>query len=102
MEEAKTISIDEHNVGRLWSCKYRVTTVIPYCEEPKMNLYIFHQQDLNNFLEGYNDFGEFIVSVIPLRPDEEKQPFTLCPDCLKKVPSGEGEDFLETLGNVTR
>lgn len=45
------------------SSKYRITTVIPLAEDPKMNVYIFDQEELSDFLEGYGEYAEFIISV---------------------------------------
>jgi len=43
--------------------KYKVKTVIPYVEEPIKNEYIFTQDELDNFLDNYNEFAEFLVEI---------------------------------------
>ncbi len=43
--------------------KYKVTTVIPYVTEPKMNTYIMTQKDLDDFLDGYSEYAEFLVEI---------------------------------------
>lgn len=45
------------------SVKYKVKTVIPYVEEPIKNEYIFTQEELDNFLDNYNEFAEFLVEI---------------------------------------
>lgn len=66
--ETKTISASELN--RLESSMYKVTTVIPYTDKPIMNVRILSQEGLENLLEGYNEYAEFIVSVEPI--DQQK------------------------------
>lgn len=43
--------------------KYKVTTVIPYVTDPKMNTYIMTQKDLDDFLDGYSEYAEFLVEI---------------------------------------
>jgi hypothetical protein len=38
-------------------------TIIPVTVEPIMNVYIFTQDELNNFLQGYDKSAEFVVSI---------------------------------------
>lgn len=59
----KSDIIKSDEVERLRSLKYRITTVIPTVEKPKMNVYILSQDELEDFLEGYYEYAEFIVSV---------------------------------------
>ncbi len=55
--------IREENVEIYRSSKYRVTTIIPLEKDPVMNVYLFSQEELDDFLHGYNRYSEFIVSV---------------------------------------
>ena len=59
--ESKAIGSDEVDI--YVSSKYRVTTIIPFKENPVMNVYLFTKEELNNFLEGYDRYAEFVVSV---------------------------------------
>lgn len=59
--ESKTI--ENGLVGIYRSSRYRVMTIIPVTVEPIMNVYLFTQEELNNFLQGYDRNGEFIVSI---------------------------------------
>ncbi len=61
LKESKVITNDLVEVFQ--SGHYRVTTVVPLVENPKMNIYIFNQEEFNDFLEGYGEYAEFIVSV---------------------------------------
>jgi len=59
--ESKAIENGEVNI--YMSSKYRVKTIIPFKENPVMNVYLFTKDELNTFLEGYDQYAEFIVSV---------------------------------------
>jgi len=59
--ESKAIGIDEVDI--YLSSKYRVTTIIPFKGNPVMNVYLFTKEELNDFLEGYDQYAEFLVSV---------------------------------------
>ncbi len=64
--ESRTVTPQE--VEHYENARYRVTTVVPLSENPKLNVYSFSYDDLEEFLADYGDFGGFIVSVI--REDE--------------------------------
>ncbi len=59
--ESKAIGSDEVDI--YVSSKYLVRTIIPFKENPVMNVYLFTKEELNTFLEGYDQYAEFIVSV---------------------------------------
>lgn len=42
---------------------YHVTTVVPLKDEPYLNRYIFNQEQLDQFLDGYDEFAEFLVEI---------------------------------------
>jgi hypothetical protein len=55
--------ITSEEVNRYRSAKYRVKTVVPLVENPTRNIYVFDQNALESFLEGYEEYAEFIVAV---------------------------------------
>jgi hypothetical protein len=55
--------ITPQEVSQHQSAKYRVTTVVPYVENPTRNVYVFDQEALESFLDGYEEYAEFIVGV---------------------------------------
>jgi len=59
--ESKSIERDEIDI--YLSSKYRVTTIIPFKENPVMNVYLFTKEELNDFLKGYDRYKEFLISV---------------------------------------
>ncbi len=56
-------AIGNREVDIYMSSKYRLTTIIPLKENPVMNVYLFTKEELDNFLEGYDQYTEFLVSV---------------------------------------
>ena len=50
-------------VNRYRSARYRVTTIVPLVENPTKNVYVFDQDALESFLEGYEEYAEFVVAV---------------------------------------
>lgn len=62
--ESKVLSNEERD--KFFHSKYKVVTVIPYVDNPKMNTYIFTKEMLDNFLEGYQEIAEFIIDVAPI------------------------------------
>ena len=59
--ESRVITNDEVEIYR-WS-KYRVTTITPFVKNPKMNVYLFDQDQITDFLKRYGEYAEFIISV---------------------------------------
>lgn len=54
--------------------RYRVVTVMPLVDEPKRNVRILDQDALNDFLDEYNTFAEFLVSVEPIEAAPAEPP----------------------------
>jgi hypothetical protein len=59
--EKKVITPQERE--ELASGRYRMTTVIPYVENPEQRVYVLNQDELNAFLSGYSEFAEFMVKL---------------------------------------
>jgi hypothetical protein len=59
--ESKTVGSSEVDI--YMSSRYRLTTIIPLKENPVMNVYLFTKEELDHFLEGYDQYTEFLVSV---------------------------------------
>lgn len=55
------ISSDE--VDRRQNARYRLTTVVPLVNEPKLLVREVTQEQLEEYLEGYYEFAEFIVGL---------------------------------------
>jgi hypothetical protein len=59
--EKVVITADE--VTDYEDARYRVTTVVPYVAGPERRTYVFTQDELDSFLEGYQEYAEFVVSL---------------------------------------
>jgi len=59
--EKTTISMDD--VESYEQAKYRVTTIIPYVENPIKNVYIWDRDTLYDFLADSGDFAEVPISI---------------------------------------
>ena len=64
----REVLIESKPIGRgevdiYLTSKYRVSTVIPFEENPIMNVYLFTKEELDNFLKGYDRYKEFVISV---------------------------------------
>jgi hypothetical protein len=55
--------ISEQEVDRYHNARYRVTTIVPLVKKPTKNIYIFDQEALESFIEGYEEYAEFIVGI---------------------------------------
>lgn len=55
--------IENTEMERLSNARYRLTTVIPLVKEPKLVVRDVSQEQLDQYLEGYAEFAEFIVRV---------------------------------------
>ena len=60
---AEAVEISKPALRDFREARYRIVTVTPLVEHPQKNVRILDQAGLNDFLEDYNDFGEFIVEV---------------------------------------
>jgi len=45
------------------SSKYRVTTILSSGKSPVMNVYLFNQEELNDYLTECSKYAEFVISV---------------------------------------
>jgi hypothetical protein len=57
-------SVISHNeLDKFTQSRYKVTTVIPYVEKPQINVRMLNQEGLDDFLENYNEFAEFLIDI---------------------------------------
>lgn len=55
--------ISNEEADEFQSSRYRVVTVVPYVENPVKKTYVLSQSALDDLLEGYGEYAEFVVSV---------------------------------------
>lgn len=59
--EKRPISKQEEK--RYAGAKYKVTTITPYVDEPCLSTYILDQQGMDELLDGYHEYAQYIVGV---------------------------------------
>jgi hypothetical protein len=47
--------------------KYRLTSIIPIVDNPKKVIRVINQEQLDEFLEGYHEYAEFIVELVEIQ-----------------------------------
>jgi len=73
-EESESTIIDRSILDEYSKARYRLTTVIPYAEDPPVqNVRILDQEGLDAFLEGYDQFAEFIVDLRRIKEGNAQQ-----------------------------
>ncbi len=55
--------INQKEVDAYAKSNYILKTIIPYVEEPQLKTYKLNQVELDAFLEGYDEYAEFIISL---------------------------------------
>lgn len=55
--------IKPKDVDKYGESKYILKTVIPYVDNPQLKTYKLNQAELNAFLEGYDEYAEFLVGL---------------------------------------
>lgn len=68
----ETVGISKKKCDKYATAKYKVKTIVPL-EEPYINTYILDQSGLDDLLEGYEEYAEFIVSVEELDGNEKEK-----------------------------
>jgi hypothetical protein len=71
LEPIESTQIDQATVDEFRNARYRVTTMVPLVDTPHKNTRIVDQQGLDELLEGYNEYAEFIVEVTRLGPEHQ-------------------------------
>jgi hypothetical protein len=63
MRAVETEEINRAELSAALEAQYRVTTIVPYVDKPLRNTYVLDQDGLDQLLDGYEEYGEFIVAV---------------------------------------
>lgn len=63
----ETVVISSQECDSLQSARFRLTTVVPLVENPERRVYELTQEELDEFLDGYTEFAEFVIGVEPIR-----------------------------------
>ncbi len=71
VKPTETQPLSPADVSAYMGAKYRVTTVVPLVENPVRNVRILDQEGLYMLLEGYDEYGEFLVSIEKIETQAE-------------------------------
>lgn len=67
----ESTTIDKATLDQFWNSRYKVIAIVPLVDSPVKNTYIFDQEELDEYLEGYDEYAEFIVEMKKLDSAEE-------------------------------
>lgn len=70
LEPLKTEEISHATLNEYTNARYQITTVVPLAENPYKTVRIIDQSGLDELLEGYSDYAEFLVDVRKIDLDE--------------------------------
>jgi len=65
----KRIALDGSSdalVGRLHSTRFRIVTLVLLGSNPELNVYEMNAEDMKEWIEEYEHYGEYILAVEPL------------------------------------
>jgi len=63
LEPVEATPIDRAELDDYRDAQYRVTSIVPLVETPYKNVRILDQEGIDDLLEGYNEYGEFIIEL---------------------------------------
>lgn len=64
--------VAKSQVRKKLKSQYEVITIVPFETKPEERTYTMNQAELDAFLEGYNEYSEFIVSVKEIEPPKKQ------------------------------
>lgn len=68
-EEIKSEKITHDECDQYYITKYRVVTIVPSASNPKRNIRILTQDEIDTILHNYSQYAEFIVEVSKVTTD---------------------------------
>ena len=72
VKPTETQPISSVDVSAYMGAQYRVTTVVPLVENPVRNVRVLDQEGLDTFLEGYDEYAEFLVGIDKVEAQAEE------------------------------
>lgn len=61
--EPNSEEITKRELKELMKAKYEVITVVPITDGPYKNTRVLNQEQLDQFLDGYDEYGEFLIEI---------------------------------------
>ena len=68
LKPIESTEIDQTAVDEFMNAHYRITTIVPLVERPRKEVRIVDQEGLDELLEGYDEYAEFIIDVTRIEP----------------------------------
>lgn len=68
LEPIEKIPIDKAALDEYWEAQFRVTSIVPLVDTPYKCVRILDQEGIDELLEGYDEYGEFIIEVTKIDP----------------------------------
>lgn len=59
----ESFAISPQDRDEFESARFRLTTVVPLVQNPERRVYELTQAELDDFLDGYSEFAEFVIAV---------------------------------------
>jgi hypothetical protein len=63
LKPIESAEVDQTVVHEYVNARYRVTTIIPLVDHPRKEVRVLDQDGLDELLEGYDEYAEFIVEI---------------------------------------
>jgi hypothetical protein len=63
LKPIESTEIDQTVVNEFMNARYQVTTIVPLVDQPRKEVRVVDQEGLDELLEGYHEYAEFIVDV---------------------------------------
>jgi hypothetical protein len=69
----ESVEVSPSEIDEYRNAQYRLTTLVPLADKPLKNVYMVDQEELDEFLEGYNEYAEFVVELVSIKPNMIKR-----------------------------
>jgi hypothetical protein len=70
---SESLEVSPSEIDEYKKAQYRLTTLVPLVDKALKNVYIVDQEELDEFLEGYNEYAEFVVELVSIKPNITKR-----------------------------
>jgi len=67
VKESKSIVISNALEKKYYDGTYELVTIIPYVENAIKRTYILSREELESFLDGYENYNEYVFSIKKLK-----------------------------------
>ena len=68
LKPIESAEVDQTIVNEYANARYQVTTIIPLADHPRKEVRVLDQEGLDELLQGYTEYAEFIVDIAKMTP----------------------------------